>query len=158
MTRQYILPVLAMVGFALTISATVTAQSDPFIGTWTLNLAKSKFNPGPAPKSQTRTWTADGKVTVQGVNGAGAPVTYAYTIKADGKDYPATGAVPNGANAVSSKRLDAYTVEARFARGGQHADTTTFVVSQDGRVLTMTAKGTRPDGGTLDDLLVWDRR
>src|SRR5262249_45899703 len=28
-------------------------QADPFVGTWKLNLAKSKYDPGPAPKSTT---------------------------------------------------------------------------------------------------------
>jgi hypothetical protein len=30
---------------------------DPIIGTWKVNLAKSKFSPGPAPKSLMRTYT-----------------------------------------------------------------------------------------------------
>ena len=30
--------------------------ADPVIGTWQLNVAKSKFSPGPAPKSDARTY------------------------------------------------------------------------------------------------------
>jgi len=41
------------------------AQTNPFIGTWKLNVAKSKFEPGPAPKSQTRTVVA--KVMAQNI-------------------------------------------------------------------------------------------
>jgi hypothetical protein len=48
------------VGAMLAIGASaVLAASpapDPAIGVWKLNLAKSKFSPGPAPKSQTRTY------------------------------------------------------------------------------------------------------
>ena len=53
------------------------AQTDPFIGTWKLNLAKSKYSPGPPPKSQTATYDAAGdgvKVTVKGTNGQGQPI------------------------------------------------------------------------------------
>src|SRR5439155_25044445 len=34
--------------------------ADPLVGTWQLNLAKSKFSPGPAPRSETRTYVAAG--------------------------------------------------------------------------------------------------
>jgi hypothetical protein len=34
--------------------------SDPFVGTWKLDLAQSKYDPGPRPKSQTRTWETAG--------------------------------------------------------------------------------------------------
>ena len=52
-------------------------QTDTFIGTWKLNLAKSKYSPGPPPKSQTATYDAAGdgvKVTVKGTNGQGQPI------------------------------------------------------------------------------------
>jgi hypothetical protein len=38
------------------------AQSDRFVGTWQLNLAKSKFTPGPPPKSGTFTFTGRDKI------------------------------------------------------------------------------------------------
>jgi len=41
-------------------SAPVLAQSNPLVGTWKLNLEKSKFNPGPAPMSLRRTVEAQG--------------------------------------------------------------------------------------------------
>jgi hypothetical protein len=37
------------------------AQTDPLIGTWKLNVAKSTFSPGPAPRSTTATVTAAGQ-------------------------------------------------------------------------------------------------
>src|ERR1700758_2522244 len=38
----------------LALSALVVAQTDPFLGTWKLNVNKSKFVPGPPRKSETR--------------------------------------------------------------------------------------------------------
>ena len=51
------------------------AQSDPALGTWQLNVSKSKYSPGPPPKSST--------VTVQAV-GQNHKLT-GVTIDAEGK-------------------------------------------------------------------------
>ena len=43
--------------------------TEPVLRTWTLDLAKSKYDPGPAPKSQVRTYaeTPEGtQVTIKG--------------------------------------------------------------------------------------------
>jgi hypothetical protein len=78
----------------------LSAQSkDPFVGTWTLNVAKSKYNPGPPPKSQMTTYEAAGKgfkVTVKTVPASGPPQEWSYTTNRDGVNVPITG---NNANA-----------------------------------------------------------
>ena len=55
---------LALMSLVLAASVTMLAQTskDAHIGTWKLNVAKSKFSPGPGYKSETRTYepTADG--------------------------------------------------------------------------------------------------
>jgi hypothetical protein len=50
------------------------AQSDPLIGTWKLNLAKSTYSPGPSPRSQSATFQAEGKglrETLEAMNAQG---------------------------------------------------------------------------------------
>ena len=42
--------------FVLAVARPAPAQSDPCIGTWKLNVAKSKFDPAAVRKSETRTW------------------------------------------------------------------------------------------------------
>ncbi len=42
------------IGAVALVTASLTAQSVPHVGTWQVNLAKSTFDPGPAPASQTR--------------------------------------------------------------------------------------------------------
>jgi hypothetical protein len=150
--------VLAIVFLTLTAVGMVWAQSDPFVGTWKLDVAKSKYDPGPAPKSQTRTWDASGKVTVEGINAAGKAVTYGYPIMNDGKDYPTSGTVPNGADMISSKKIDANTVEVHFIRGGKQAETTKFAVSKGGKMLTISAKGTNADGSAFNNVTVWEKQ
>src|SRR5262245_2326913 len=81
---------LAVCLFA-TSSLTSFAQTDHIIGTWKLNLVKSKFSPGPPSKSLTVTYEAGGqgiKVTVKGRDAEGKPIDYQFTANYDGKDYP----------------------------------------------------------------------
>jgi hypothetical protein len=134
------------------------AQSDLHVGTWKLNLAKSKYDPGPPPQSQTRTWDASGKVSVEGVNAAGKPIAYGYTVKTDGKGYATTGAIPNGADTVTTKRIDAYTFAATFTKGGEQVETATLGVSKDGKVLTLMGKGVDASGKPFNNVLVYDRQ
>jgi hypothetical protein len=150
--------VVAILFFTLTAAGMALAQGDQFVGTWKLDVAKSKYDPGPAPKSQTRTWDASGKVTVEGINAAGKPVTYGYPIMNDGKDYPTTGSVPNGADMISSKKINPNTVEVNFKRGGKGAETTKFTVSKDGKMLTISAKGTNLDGSAFNNVTVWEKQ
>lgn len=44
------------IGAVALVTASLTAQSVPHAGTWQVNLPKSKFDPGPAPASQTRVY------------------------------------------------------------------------------------------------------
>ena len=60
-------------------------QTDPFIGTWKLNVAKSDFGSEPVLKSSTITFTADGKVIVEVVNAQGKSTKYSYPAS-DGKE------------------------------------------------------------------------
>jgi hypothetical protein len=68
---------------------------NPAIGTWKLNLAQSKYDPGPPPKSQTHVvepFGANGiKLTAEGVAADGSRVAYSYTSNNDGKDNPYVG-------------------------------------------------------------------
>jgi hypothetical protein len=67
-------------GLILVIPA--VAQTDPLVGTWQLNVSKSKYAPGPPAKEQTITYAAVAnglKATVSGVDGNGNKMAYAHT-------------------------------------------------------------------------------
>src|SRR5690625_1875003 len=64
------------------------------LGTWKLDVAQSKFSPGPAPKSSTVTFEAAGQgvsAVIDGVGQDGAKVHWEYTANFDGKPYPVKG-------------------------------------------------------------------
>jgi hypothetical protein len=67
---------LAVSAFLLS-SALTLAADNPYIGTWKLNVAKSKYTPGPAMKEETIRFEADGQKRrriAQGTDGDGKQV------------------------------------------------------------------------------------
>ena len=138
----------------------VSAQaSDPRIGTWKLNVAKSKFSPGPAPRSNTMKIEGSGqgeKVTTEGVNAEGGPTATQYTANFDGKDSPITGS--QNVDTVSLKRIDARTTERTNKKDGKVTVVLTSVVSQDGKTMTVTVKGTNAQGQTVNNVAVWEKQ
>jgi|SRR6266700_479086 len=149
--------VLAAFAIVLAAGSVLLAQDNPFVGTWKLNVASSKYDPGPAPQSQTRTWDAAGMVMVNGVGATGKPISYGYTVNGDGKEYPTMGSVPNTADKLTTKKIDANTFEANFTKAGKHVETATFKVSNGGKTLTIMAKGAT-DAGAFNNVLVWDKQ
>jgi hypothetical protein len=146
----------AAVAIMLAAGSVLLAQGNPFVGTWKLNVASSKFNPGPPPQSQSRTWDAKGMVMVNGVNAAGKPFSYGYSVNGDGKTSPTMGAIPNTADMISTKKVDANTYEAAFTKAGKQVETTSFTVSNGGKTLTIHAKGTTPTG-EFENIQVFDK-
>jgi hypothetical protein len=152
-----------LVGTVLALGITAVASgagaTDPVVGTWVLNVAKSKFSPGPAPKSSTRTYaaTADGiDMTVTGTNADGSAISQKSSYKYDGKDYALSGSADF--DSLSLKRVDDFTVESVQKKGGKSVGTTIRAVSKDGKVLTLTSKGHSASGGTYDNVMVYDRK
>jgi len=138
----------------------LSAQTiDPRVGTWTLNVAKSKFSPGPAPRSNTLKIEASGrgeKVTTEGVNARGERAATQYTANFDGKDYPLTGS--QNADTVSLRRINARTTERTDKKGGKVTVILTRVVSQDGKTMVVRTRGTNAQGQTVDNVAVWEKQ
>lgn len=148
---------LAALVFVLAAGSVLLAQSNPFVGTWKLNLTSSKYNPGPPPQSQTRTWDASGMVMVNGVGATGKSFSYGYSVKGDGKESPTMGEIPNKADMISTKKIDANTYEATFTKGGKKVETTTFKVSNGGKTLTIHAMGSA-HAGFVENVQVLDKQ
>ena len=144
------------------VSPTAWAQkADPYaaaLGTWELNVSKSSFNPGPAPKSQRRTYTR----TAQGLSYAattaevdGTSVTEGWTGTYDGRDYPFTGIPDIDSQAV--KAIDSLKAEFTLKKGATILRSGSRVISSDGKVMTVTVKGTNAKGGAVHNVMVFDK-
>ena len=149
----------------LALSATLVYGADMFSGTWKVNVAKSKYSPGPRPKSNMQTITAvDGgmKVLTDGVNNEGKKTHNEYTVKFDGKDYPEKPMLdgkpnPNGADMISTKKIDDNTYEATTKQKGKVLAVTKNVISKDGKTRTATAAGKNGEGQTVNNTIVWEK-
>ena len=133
---------------------------NPFVGTWKLNVTKSKYDSGPAPRSLTRTVEAQGdglKYTFDGVNAKGQSVQYGYAGKFDGKDNPIMGSVPSG-EAISAKRIDSNNFEATLKKDGKVIGTYKVTVSKDGMVTTVNAEFTNAAGVKTHDVQVYEKQ
>ena len=136
----------AVVALAIT---TVTAfGADNSIGTWKLNVANSKYTPGPLPaKSLTiKREAVDGgvRVTNTGERPDGTPINGSYTDKYDGKEVPVSGE-PYDMIAIRQVNANTFTDERRKA-GGLYNATGRIVISKSGKAMTVTLKGTGADG------------
>jgi len=150
----------AILGVLVVAAAVAVAQSvDPRVGTWQLNVAKSKYSPGPAPKSQTLTIEAAGKgekVTSEIVSADGAKTTTEYTAEFDGKPHPLKGM--DAADMVTLKRVDSHTTERVDSKGGKSVTTYRRAVSKDGKTMTVTVKGTDIKGQPVNNVVVFEKK
>jgi hypothetical protein len=144
----------------LAVTLLANAQSkDPFVGTWRLNVAKSKYSPGPAPKSVTSTYEAAGKgykVSVRNESASGT-AQYSYTTNLDGKDAPVTGNNPN-ADMMAVRRIDARTLEIVSKKNGKVTITQRNVVAADGKTRTVTTTGTDGQGQKVNNVGLFERQ
>ena len=135
------------------------AAADQQSGTWKMDPAKSKYDPGPAMKSITVKIESDGdniKLSSDGIDAAGNPTHVEFTAKYDGQDYPITG-VPN-ADTIALKRIDASTTESTSKKDGQVTMLVRSVVSRDGKTRTSTFKGKDAKGQDVNNVVVYDKQ
>ena len=153
MTKRF-LAAAVFVGFA---SGLILAQSsNPLVGTWKLNVAKSK-----APfKSGTTVVEAvgDGIKFVVDLEGTdGTKHHWEFTANYDGKDVPVTGSNPYG-DTVAVTRVNPRTTRTVAKNGGKVTTTHTIVVSADGKTRTATAKGIDKSGKPVDSVSYYEKQ
>ena len=152
-TRTVVLTLLMLL-----VGLTVCFASNPTLGTWKLNEAKSKIAPG-TPKNVTVTYEAAGdsiKGTIDGVDGEGKPTHNEWTGKFDGKDYPVTG--DSSSDARSYLKIDDRTLAFTVKKNGKVTLSGRIVVSADGKSRTVIASRTDPQGSKVSSTAVYDKQ
>ncbi len=160
MKRAYLSAAFASVLAALLGGAVLAQSTDSQVGTWKLNLAKSKFSPGPAPKSGTTKIEAVGagtKIIVDQPQADGSVRHWEVTANYDGKDSPVTGNNQD-ADTVARTRINATTIQTISKKGGKVTTTQTSAVSADGKTRTVTTTGVNAAGKTVNNVAVYDRQ
>ena len=141
-------------GILLAAQSSVTSD-DRVLGTWNLDVAKSKFSPGPAPKSQRRTYEArpEGmRTTIRTTYADGHMDTVEYVAKYDSLEYPVYGSIE--VDALALTKVDAYTAEATLTHAGKIIGKGRRVLSNDGKTMTITYQG---NGGLINYLEVFNK-
>jgi hypothetical protein len=158
-TRTLVAGVSVLIAL-VALAATTTAQGkEPWVGTWKLNLAKSSYSPGPAPKSSTVTITApNGGIsqTVDTVPATGAAQHWVVVAKFDGKEVAVKGN-PN-ADMMSFKKISDRSYEVTSKKGGKTTQTGIVTFSADGKTRTNAQTGTTADGKPMKNTTVYDRQ
>jgi hypothetical protein len=155
MSLKWLLVAAVVVGAA---SGTALAQSaDPLIGTWRLNVEKSKPK---SFKSGTTVIERAGegvKFTVDLAGADGTAYHWTFTAKYDGKDYPATGNSPFG-DVAALARVDPHTTRITVKQGGKESAIQTIIVSADGKTRTVSTKGTDAKGRPIDSTSLYEKQ
>ena len=128
------------------------AADDPFVGTWKLNVAKSKFQGNQPPRSETVTIGADGKVSISGTDSQGQPVDWSY-MAAPGGTATITG-IPD--STVVETRKD-NTVDHTWRMGKENLKGH-GVLSKDGKTMTYTLQGTNAEGATVKSTEIYEKQ
>jgi hypothetical protein len=148
----------ALVVLAFATACSVSAENDPRIGTWKLNVSKSTSSNGQLPASETRTYTAEGSATMgssEGVNAKGKSVSNHYDASADSKDRP-SGSDPSITLSIKQTGPGAYA--GTIKKDGKVIGTNTAVISGGGKVFTFKNKGTDADGKSFTSTTVYDKQ
>jgi hypothetical protein len=160
LTTRSLVSSVACLGLSAVLIVPLFAQDDPQVGVWKLNVAKSKYSPGPAPKSGTTRIEAVGKGTKVSVEQAlpdGTLRQWEFTANYDGKDSPITGNNPD-ADTIARTRVNASTVRSTSKKDGKVTTTQTSAVSKDGKTRTVTTRGMNAKGQKVNNVAVYERQ
>jgi len=156
--NRTVLSLSFIAGLVSVVAVSLTTEADVMPGRWTLDPAKSTYVPGPVPKSQVATLTAvaNGIRTVADrVEADGSKTHFEWTGTFDGKDNPVAGD-PNR-DAVSVRKLDAYTLEITNKKAGKVTTTIHAAYAKDGRSRVETTTGTNTAGQSVRNVTVWTK-
>jgi hypothetical protein len=157
--RKNLLMVSLAACCAIVLSSSVALAADNWLGTWKLDLAKSKYSPGPAPKSLTLKFEATPggiKFTGDGVDADGKPTHSMYLSKFDGKDVPYEG--NPDADTAAPMKIDDNSYSNTWKKGGKVTISAKLVVSADGKTLTITQTGTNAKGQAVNNTIVYNKQ
>ena len=163
MRARSLLVLVAVLQFAVStplvaLQLRTTAEPPPqLIGTWRLNVAKSKFESPGREQSETRTYQVSGdRITMKSSskNAAGKTMSFSYSATLDGKWSPMHGN-PN-ADSISVTAVSGREIKASARLHGKASAESTAEVSADGKHLTLTRKMVGLKGAPTD-VLAFDR-
>jgi hypothetical protein len=147
--------------FAMLIgSACLQAQDNPILGTWTLNLSKSKYISEPPPRSRILKFEPIGGNGLRLINDAvlanGEKTHVQEDFLQDGRQHALHGSA--NADTHINVQFDAYNSQTINYKDGKPVQVLKRIVSPDGRTLTIIVTRTNAGGQPVDDIRVFDKQ
>ena len=136
--------------------AALAQESNPLIGTWVLNVAKSQWGTAKPPKSQIRTfdYTRDGLIicTWRNVSESGSRGFVHWFTKLDGEHLPEfSRGSQHSDRTISVKKTGDYTydIEGRLIEGKKVTFTGKVEITKDGKTMNWKVDDRRDNNTTL---------
>lgn len=149
----------------LAVAATASAQSkdDPAIGSWTLNVAKSTFTPGPPIKGDTRSYEVNNDgwliVTTETIQPDGTRTGVRFAARFDGKPYPQIGRFAPTVTLITYEFVNRNTLKyTQYDNKGKVNSTNTRTVSADGKTMRIEQKSTDANGRSVVNIELFERQ
>ncbi|HEX8030100.1 MAG TPA: hypothetical protein VF491_16620 [Vicinamibacterales bacterium] len=150
---------IAVVVAVVALFASPSFAQNP-VGVWKVNVAKSKYSPGPPPKSGTITTTAVAGGSFKSVNetvpATGAATRTEVTYKFDGQDNRITNN-PN-ADTQSYTKVDDRHWTVTSKKAGKVTLTSKVELAADGKSRTTTQTGTDAQGRAVSNVIWYDKQ
>ena len=157
-TALFTLTVVWWAAHSTVVAGQAQAPEDRILGTWTLNVGKSKYSPGPPPKTQRRTYIAhpEGvKTTIVTVFADGKSTNVEFVTDYNSIEHPVTGSA--GSDMIRMKRINDETAEAVLSHAGMVIGVARRVIARDGRSMTITFEGKDSRGFVIKSVSVYDK-
>ena len=149
-----------VVMFLFVFSVAAWAQQNPLVGTWKTNPAKSKSYVGAPPLTQVAKYEAVGtngvKYTSDRILSDGTKSHVEFTAFFDGSTAPYKGVQDR--DAIKIRKIDAYTYQVFYMKGGEAVQINFWIVSRDGKTLTTVSTGVGSDNKVFSRIVVADRQ
>ena len=135
--------------------------ADPMVGTWKLNIAKSKYPPGTqaAPKQEMQVVRElDGnqlEYTLTGTRTDGSAISSKGVVPQQGGAYK--GSFPEG-ESVFRTVIDPNSFYITVLQNGKQVEILHVVINKDGKTMTATIKGIDAKGKPFEYLDFWDKQ
>jgi hypothetical protein len=152
---------LVVVAAFLAIASTAGAEDlKAYVGTWKLNVAKSKTEAW-TPKAQTRVYEDWGggvlHMRAEGTNAEGNPTMQEFAARFDGKAYPYVFRGAAASSTIALTRVDGRTFTFIVLADGKTSYTGTHAMSADGKSWANTYK-TNGKGEPTSAVLIYEKQ
>ena len=138
--------------------ATAASSPDPFVGTWKLDREKSRFSIGAPPREMMLKIEQEGdslRITARGNSEDGSPLLVEYSLPVKGGD----GQVRHGFfDRVGSNYVSDTVRETTYMKEGKERMSRRSVLSNNGRTMQSTVKGTNAHGHYVAGEEVFNRQ